>query len=299
VVGAYEGGEALAGDWEQLHDEQGRAYYHSKLLGKTSWDPPAADAGTSREGALEEAHKNVKGEEEAHGEVLEETVVVVVVEEEAALGIHRGFLVEQLRMETSRDIATLAHLSASHDSASSSQPQPPCCEAPPPFSCDGFNFVDLFAPQQRQGGGRGGLEMKTPSVPCSLTGAFHVSIQVTGGGQEGEEVDATVMFLCNRLVHGGGRERACGDVCVGAGGVDRIVKIPEKAFGMGGGLVALVLVRGSEGEAGYASKVKGTGVVMRSRILGDSNVHRRTSSKVATLPCVHGVFNVAEITNFE
>jgi hypothetical protein len=37
---------SAAGDWEQLHDEQGQAYYHSKSLGKTSWDPPAADAGT-------------------------------------------------------------------------------------------------------------------------------------------------------------------------------------------------------------------------------------------------------------
>ena len=37
---------SAAGDWEELHDEQGQAYYHSKSLGKTSWDPPAADAGT-------------------------------------------------------------------------------------------------------------------------------------------------------------------------------------------------------------------------------------------------------------
>ena len=274
-MAAYEDGEARAGDWEELHDEQGRAYYHSKSLGKTSWDPPAVDAGTWHDGAVEEAHKDVKEEEED-----EETAL------EVALGIHRGFMVEQLRMETSRDIAMLAHLSPSHAPTSSSQPQPPCVGAASPSSCDGFNFVDLFAPQQRQAGGGGGLAMKAPSVPCSLSGAFQVSIQVVGGGQGGEDLEATVMFLCNRLIQGGGRERACRDVCAGAGGVDRIVKIPQKAFGTRGGLVALVLVRASGEGAGYASKVKGTGLVMRSQILGDPNAHRRTLSKVRALPCL-------------
>lgn len=130
-----------------------------------------------------------------------------------------------------------------------------------------------------------------PAVPGCLAGEFEVCVQVAGGGQGGERFEATVMFLCCKQTHGGGRERACGDVYVGAEGGRRMVRIREGAFGVGGGLVALVLVRGEEGKMAHSSKVKGAGVVMRSQIMGSADV-RRAATKVRLLrTTLHGVWS--------